>query len=146
MGPMAPFADAVMEAFRAYRRRFAGEPAHPFLDRCPADVRLSVWGVIMHEGGHQVPHIHPSAWLSGVYYVEVPDIVRDDDPAHAGWIEFGRAPGDIHVRADPSVHVFRPIAGKMFLFPSHFYHRTVPLPAGGRRISIAFDVMPVTVE
>lgn len=142
MGPMAPFADAVREAFHAYRRRFAGEPSHPFLDRCPADVRLSVWGVVMHEGGHQVPHIHPSAWLSGVYYVEVPNTVRDDDRAHAGWIEFGRAPKDIHVRAEPSVHVFRPIAGRMLLFPSHFYHRTVPLPSGGRRISIAFDVMP----
>jgi uncharacterized protein (TIGR02466 family) len=141
LGPMDAFRREIEDAFRAYRRRFAGEPAHPFIDACPDDVAISVWGVVMDEDGHQVPHIHPAAWLSGVYYVEVPASIRDDDPDRAGWIEFGRPPDDIHARHDPAVTYFRPEPGLMLLFPSHFYHCTVPLKGKARRISIAFDVI-----
>ena len=99
-----------MAGFNTYRRRFIGEPAHPFLDVCPKDVRLSIWGVVMHEAGHQVPHIHPSAWLSGVYYVEVPENVTEDDPAHEGWIEFGHPPEDIHAQHTPRRRINVPVA------------------------------------
>ncbi len=143
-GPVGGFADLILEAFNAYRRRFVGEASHPFLDQIPENPRLSVWGVVMEEGGHQVPHIHPSAWLSGVYYVEVPDNVREDDATHAGWIEFGRPPADFHFSHTPEARLLHPKAGQMILFPSHFYHRTVPLSGKNRRISIAFDVVPVT--
>ena len=30
----------------------------------------------------------------------------------------------------------------MLLFPSYFYHRTLPLESPGLRISISFDVLP----
>lgn len=145
-GPMQVFADVVIAGFHSYRRQFLGEAAHPFLDRCPKHFRLSVWGVVMDRDGHQVPHIHPSAWLSGVYYVEVPETVHVDDPAQAGWIEFGRPPADIHATSAPEVRYFRPEPGLMVLFPSHFYHRTVPLDGIGRRISLAFDVMPSAAD
>lgn len=141
LGPMGSFRDQVEAGFKAYKRKFAGEPGHPYLDACPEDIEISVWGVVMDEDGHQVPHIHPSAWLSGVYYVEVPDSVKSDDPSRAGWIEFGRPPEDIHVRHEPHVTYFRPEAGLMLLFPSHLYHRTVPLAGSARRISIAFDIV-----
>ncbi len=142
LGPMAQFRREIENAFRAYKRRFIGEPSHPFLDACPDDVTVSVWGVVMEQDGHQVAHIHPAAWLSGVYYVEVPDSIQADDPDHAGWIEFGRPPADIHAHHDPEVTLFQPEPGLMILFPSHFYHRTVPLAGASRRISIAFDIMP----
>ncbi|MEX0695189.1 MAG: tetratricopeptide repeat protein [Rhodospirillales bacterium] len=144
LGPMAAFREEIRAAFQAYRRRFIGEASHPFLDGCPDQVTLSVWGVVMDTDGHQVPHIHPAAWLSGVYYVAVPDSIRDDDPSHAGWIEFGRPPTDIHAAHVPDVRLYRPEAGLMLLFPSHFYHRTVPLTGSARRISIAFDVIKCT--
>lgn len=141
MGPMAGFADEIMSAFKAYKRRFLGEASHPFLDACPDAVTLSVWAVVMHADGHQVPHIHPAAWLSGVYYVEVPDSIHAEDPDHAGWIEFGRPPEDIHAKHLPEVRLIKPEPGLMLLFPSYFYHRTVPLQGSAQRISIAFDVM-----
>ncbi len=31
----------------------------------------------------------------------------------------------------------------MVLFPSYFYHRTIPFESDEQRISIDFDVMPV---
>jgi len=142
LGPIADFRDIVLARFHAYRRQFIGEPAHAFLDQCPDDVHVSIWGVVMREAGHQVPHIHPAAWLSGVYYVDVPESIREDDPAHQGWLEFGQPPRDIHAKHVPDVKLIRPIEGRMILFPSYFYHRTIPLRAENQRISIAFDLFP----
>ena len=36
----------------------------------------------------------------------------------------------------------RPEEGLLLLFPSYFYHGTVPFEAAEPRISIAFDVLP----
>lgn len=142
LGPFAAFRDVIVDAFQDYKRAFAGEPAHPFLDHCPRDFDISVWGVVMHEAGHQVAHIHPAAWLSGVYYVDLPESIEQSDSGHAGWIEFGRFPEDIHARHTPPTRLIRPEQGKMLLFPSHFYHRTLPLRGDQRRISVAFDIIP----
>lgn len=141
-GPFDEFHQIIIDAFHRYRRQFVGEVAHPFLDQCPETFEVSVWGVVMHESGHQVSHIHPSAWLSGVYYVEVPLTIKDTALEHAGWIEFGQPPDDIHAQHTPVTKLFQPEEGKMLLFPSHFYHRTLPLSGDQRRISVAFDIMP----
>ena len=37
--------------------------------------------------------------------------------------------------------LIKPVEGSMVLFPSYFYHRTVPFEADEVRISIAFDVL-----
>ncbi len=59
----------------------------------------------------------------------------------AGWIEFGRPRSDIHCTVEPEVRALQPKEGLMVLFPSYFYHRTVPFEAAEERISIAFDVL-----
>ncbi len=141
LGPMAEFEALVRAAFTDYRRAFLGQAAHPFLDAAPRDIDVTVWAVVMDAEGHQVPHIHPSAWLSGVYYVEIPNSIRAENPDHAGWIEFGRPPDDIHADRIGPLRMIQPEEGKMVLFPSHFYHRTIPLAGEKRRISMAFDVM-----
>ncbi len=37
--------------------------------------------------------------------------------------------------------VIRPETGLLVLFPSFFWHRTIPFQGGGKRISIAFDLI-----
>jgi len=140
-GPVAALETVIRTAVEDYRGMVPPDPAHPWLARRPDRMGLSVWGVAMDSQGHQLAHIHPSAWLSGVYYPKIPAVVRMDDPGHAGWIEFGRAPEDFHGPAQPEVRLIRPEEGLMVLFPSYFYHRTVPFESGEVRISIAFDVL-----
>ena len=144
-GPVAGLEAAIRAAAAEYREAAANlEEDHPFrasLDRAPDDIRLSVWGVVMEDRGHQVAHIHPAAWLSGVYYPEIPDVVRDDDPAHEGWIEFGRPPLDFHAKQPPRTTLIRPREGLMLLFPSYLYHQTVPFRAPVERVSVAFDLL-----
>jgi tetratricopeptide (TPR) repeat protein len=117
---------------------------HPFDCACPQTYRLMSWTVIMDEGGHQTPHIHAKGWLSGVYYVEVPDSVREDDPERNGWIIFG--PSENRWRAPYTKTVERsicPRAGMLITFPSFFWHGTRPLRSACQRISYAFDVIPL---
>ncbi len=140
-GPVAALEQAIMAAVEGYRQDAPPDPDHPWLARRPEALGLNVWGVAMDSQGHQLAHNHPSAWLSGVYYPKVPDVIGDDDPGRAGWIEFGRAPEDFHVTREPEVRLFKPEEGLMILFPSYFYHRTIPFEAEDVRISIAFDVL-----
>ena len=95
----------------------------------------------MEEAGHQIQHIHESGWLSGVYYPKVPSDIgaSEDDPT--GWIEFG-LPQDLYrVKKAPPLRLIKPEEGLLVLFPSYFFHRTVPTGSEELRIRIAFDVM-----
>ncbi len=120
----------------------AGDPGHPHLRAIPTEFALDAWANILDEGGHQSGHIHNLGWLSGVYYVEMPQAVRDDDPERAGWIEFNRPGYGIPDLGRATVRTLRPQIGMVALFPSYVWHRTVPFTGGGERISVAFDLHP----
>jgi len=141
-GPMAAWEVRLREAIEAYRRALPRDASHPFVASMPARYRLTAWSVVLEGRGHQIPHIHPSAWMSGVYYVELPEQVAMTGAHAAGWIEFGRAPDHYHATAAPELTLEQPREGLLVLFPSYLYHRTIPFDAPGRRISIAFDVLP----
>ena len=140
-GPAAAFGALVEHGVDRYRDAVSQDPSHPFLADIPDRVRITAWGVILDEGAYQVPHIHPSAWLSGVYYVALPSSLGADDDGTAGWIEFGRPYWDFRIRAEPETRLIEPKEGLMLLFPSYMFHRTLPFTGPGERISIAFDVL-----
>lgn len=141
-GPVAGLEAAIWHAVNAYKKEMGADPSHPFLAAPPANMTLSVWGVVMQSAGHQIPHIHPAAWLSGVYYARVPEVVSHRDGGKAGWIEFGKPPEHFHNAVAPQTHSVKPEPGMMVLFPSYFYHHTVPFETDETRVSIAFDLMP----
>lgn len=141
-GPFSILEEIINTAVEDYLRSLPADQAHPYLTRSLSQWRLSVWGVVLRERGHQVPHVHPDGWVSGVYYVKLPRIVETSKPGHAGWIEFGHPPAEFHHAATPDVKAIRPEEGLMILFPSYFYHRTVPFAGTEERISVAFDVLP----
>ncbi len=142
-GPIAVWEAMIRGAVEDYMRSLPNDPAHPFLAcRRPRRWWLTAWAVVMEAQGHQIPHIHPSAWLSGVYYVKLPAVVSAPGQGQAGWIEFGRPKATWHCAVEPEVRLFQPEEGLMLLFPAYFYHRTIPFDAAEPRISIAFDVIP----
>ncbi|HIM24184.1 MAG TPA: tetratricopeptide repeat protein [Rhodospirillales bacterium] len=140
-GPVAALEGMIMAAVEEYREAVPPDLDHPFLAHRPERLGLSIWGVAMDSQGHQLAHIHPSAWLSGVYYPKIPAVIAADDPDHAGWIEFGRPPEDFYASVEPDVRLINPEEGLMVLFPSYFYHRTIPYESDDVRISVAFDVL-----
>lgn len=143
-GPVAAFEKALRVAIASYSRALPELRRHPFVENRPQAAFFNIWCVVLQRGGHQFPHIHPEAWLSGVYYPQVPAGIRapvdPDDPA--GCLELGAEDGSGPTCVPPRLTRIRPAEGLLVLFPSYFYHRTVPFDAEGTRISVAFDLMP----
>ena len=142
-GPIAVLEALIREAVADYGRTTTPAPGHPFPTEAPPTYQLTAWAPVLADQGHQLPHAHPGGWLSGVYYVQLPDVVGDGGADHAGWFEFGRPPPQFAARAEPETRLLRPEEGLMTLFPSYFPHRTLPFRSATERISIAFDVRPV---
>lgn len=141
-GPMEAWEKSLREAIEAYRSALPEDSSHPFVISMPARYRLTAWSVVLESQGHQIPHIHPSAWMSGVYYVALPEAVATSGDDTQGWIEFGQPPDHFHGSVEPELKLVKPCEGLLVLFPSYLYHRTIPFDAPGQRISIAFDVLP----
>ncbi|NKB16485.1 MAG: hypothetical protein HC774_05820, partial [Sphingomonadales bacterium] len=114
---------------------------HPWAAFRPDPARLRIWCVITEGTGHETWHVHQFGWLSGVYYVSVPEqIVQGDD--RKGCLSFG-LPDDIlgeALTASYGERMVRPEDGLLLTFPSHVYHRTYPHEGEGKRICVAFDL------
>ena len=141
-GPIADLMGQIESCVDAYREARPISPGHPFLGQRPDEWEINIWGVVLDAGGHQASHIHRDGWLSGVYYPQLPDVVNATSTDHTGWIEFGLQQYYPKSTSQPVVRMFQPVEGKLFLFPSYFYHRTIPFDSPTQRISIAFDLIP----
>ncbi len=128
-----------VEAYVEDRRGFVD---HPLIAAEPAAAELHSWAIFVHDHKHHGWHIHGAGWISGVYYVAVPQ-PEPADPGHPGAIEFGPYPFD---RAEENFRALRwrltPEPGLLLLFPSYYGHRTWPTGVTDLRISIPFDVRP----
>ncbi len=142
-GAIAEFEKIITRAVTEYIERHRDDKDHPFPASAPAHWRVTAWSTVLEAEGHQLPHIHPAGWLSGVYYTQIPPEISVEDASQAGWIEFGRPPESLGCSAEPITKTFAPRAGHLILLPSYFHHRTLPFQFDSSRISIAFDVVPV---
>jgi Flp pilus assembly protein TadD len=131
---------AFAEPMRLYMQELGHDGAHPFIERNRgAAVIKAGWSVQLHRGGFHVNHYHPEGWISSVYYVGVPDEVKDPQ-LKSGWLKFGEPRF-----ATPQAHAVRhiqPRAGVLVLFPSYLWHGTNPIQGPQRRTTIAFDAVP----
>jgi len=139
-------ADLINQEIRTLAERWLADfPEHPVLARIGQDYMIRAWGTLLNADGKQTAHIHPMAWMSGVYYASIPDEINDSSTD--GWIEFGTPParhninGQIGESFQPKL--IQPKAGRIVLFPSHMYHQTHAFQSAAQRISIAFDAVPL---
>ena len=140
--PIRNLERALRVAIDAYMETLEADQESPFLARIPRRYRLTLIASILTAGGRHPPHIHESAWLSGVYYVAVPEQISAESIDHGGWLEFGRPDYDLPDGSNFCCVSQPPRAGTALLFPSYFYHGTLPFEGPGERIGIAFDVCP----
>ncbi len=143
LGPMNAFQRIIHDAVENYISELPNDPSHPFIARTPKRWKATVWAIIIGPNGHQVPHIHPSGWLSAVYYVNLPTAISVPDSEDHGWIEFGKPYKDVPFSTIPPTRRVRPEEGLMLMFPSYLYHRTITYPGAEDRISISFDILPL---
>ncbi len=77
-----------------------------------------------------------------MYYVTVPKVVKGNDSARAGWLEFGRPDYPLPPDFEPALTVRQPRPGLALFFPSYFFHGTIPFEGNEERVGIAFDAYP----
>ena len=129
----------VEETLQSLRFDGNGNEDHPWLDARPNHWKLQAWATVLHgNGGHQRPHIHPAGWLSGVYYLN-----SGDGGQNEGMLVFGHPPDELKLPAPQNDFSHVPRTGQILLFPSFFLHHTTPYNGATKRISIAFDVVPL---
>lgn len=121
-----------------------GTQDHPWIEARPDRAFLRMWSVITDSAGFESWHVHQFGWMSGVYYVQIPQSIAAGN-SDSGCLKFG-LPDDLAGNATAAAFghkVVRPREGAMHTFPSHSYHRTFPHATGEKRICVAFDVRPI---
>ena len=133
----------IASALVAPLERFAGR-VHQWNDGSPAEAVLHCSCVVADCDEFDEWHVHPTGWLNGVYYLQVPATISAGQD-EAGCVAFGLPDGPVGPQAatDYGISTVRPRQGAMLLFPSHFYHRTFPHQLAERRIVITFELRPV---
>jgi uncharacterized protein (TIGR02466 family) len=140
-GPVIELQNMIAEALDKYLKAVRRDNHHPYPPIIPNLTRIDIWGTVLGAQGHQTSHMHRAAWISGVYYARLPDVMHSGENGNAGWIEFGRPPDEFNCMAEHDVQLIEPKEGLMVLFPSYLYHRTIPFESDDLRISIAFDLL-----
>lgn len=136
---------------RAIERAMAGaltgmEPDdhHPFYGRLTGSMRFQgSWSVRLASEGFHISHIHPQGWLSSACYIDLPPEVGGN--SDAGALAFGIPDAALKLDLAPR-RVVRPEPGMLVLFPSYFWHGTLPFESASHRLTVAFDAAPLRAD
>jgi hypothetical protein len=93
----------------------------------------------MTSGGHLDPHIHKEGWVSGSLYLEVPSNTQGKEAAISFSLHGANYPCDSTDFPEKFVEVSK---RKICMFPSSLFHKTTEFKSKGRRVTLAFDVIP----
>jgi predicted Zn-dependent protease len=139
-----PAIQALFHAFAAPIARYRdhiGQGEDPLRRRNRGASRYNgSWSVRLHSEGFHTSHVHPRGWISSACYIQLPDSMRAGRTAE-GILSFG-APGMITTPSLDAELSVRPEVGLLVLFPSYFWHGTLPFHSEQPRLTVAFDVVP----
>jgi uncharacterized protein (TIGR02466 family) len=114
------------------------------------DFLIQGWANINRLGDYHNLHNHPHSWLSGTYYVSIPEHDslppgRDDrtpncisfyDPRPQANMTAIRGDGEV----DPE-HRVKPVPGMLLLWPAFLHHLVHPNLSHEPRVSVSFNVV-----
>lgn len=139
-----PAIQSLFKSFAAPIGRYLdtiGDGADPLRRRKRARWRFNgSWSVRLHKSGYHTNHVHPRGWISSACYLELPGGMRDAQSPD-GILTFGE-PGFLTTPKLAAEYSVRPSVGMLVLFPSYFWHGTVPFSSDSARLTVAFDVVP----
>jgi tetratricopeptide (TPR) repeat protein len=139
--PLALLEDSIRRAVGDYIKALPQDAAHPFLGRkSEAFDFAGSWSCRLFSSGFHHNHVHAQGWISSAYYAALPDTVAQAEGGQ-GALAFGQSRFHLGERDQP-FRTVTPGIGKLVLFPSYFWHGTVPFASDRARLSVAFDVVP----
>jgi uncharacterized protein (TIGR02466 family) len=116
----------------------------------PVDWRLQGWANVNRRGDYHDPHNHPHAYLSGTYYLRVPEqpaALETRRDLRPGAISFYDPRGAVNMSAikdDPQIeaeYTVLPEAGEILLWPAFLFHFVHPNLADEPRVSVSFNLV-----
>lgn len=136
---MRPFATQIRTAVEAKLALLPSDPSHPFLSRNNRHINFTgSWSVRLASSGYHTNHIHQKGWLSSAFYISLPPEVGVAD---VGALTFGVPDAELGLALTPR-RVIRPRVGQLVIFPSYFWHGTLPFESQSSRLTMAFDAVP----
>lgn len=112
------------------------------------DWKINGWANVVRKGHANVPHVHPGAYWSAVYYVSV----DTDEQSTGGELKLFDPRGSLPRMYAPvlrmgiqgyttagNAELHKPKAGQVVIFPSWLSHAVLPFKGDGERISLAFN-------
>lgn len=133
------------QSIEAWLSRLPANQEHPFIRRNQQRIRYTgSWSVKLWSTGKHVNHIHSEGWISSAFYVTLPpSVLAQTNEDHAGAIQFGQPPVELGLDLEPR-RIIHPKPGHVALFPSYMWHGTVPFEDEDPRITMAFDMIPLS--
>ncbi len=113
-----------------------------FIKKWPKKFNLYGWIIIMNNGGNLLPHIHKEGWLSSSIYLKRPEKRKSNDGDIKFSLHGGNYPSDNMNFPSEIIDIEE---GDMVMFPSSIFHSTIPFDSDRQRITLAFDVIPLTI-
>ena len=110
---------------------------------------IFAWANVNMKGDYHVPHNHPHSWLSGVYYVSMPNQRNDQShrkdlaPSHISFFDPRSHVNMLSIEGDQQnrdEYRVLPKEGDLLLFPSFLQHMAHPNTSDSPRVSISFNV------
>jgi hypothetical protein len=138
MPSIQQLAASIEEGVGAALRQLPKDDKHPFLARNNGTIRFAgSWSVRLQSEGFHINHVHPQGWLSSALYVALPDALDEDH----GALTFGVPDAAYGLDLAPR-RIEVPAVGKLVIFPSYFWHGTLPFESETPRMTVAFDALP----
>lgn len=140
-----PLIQALQRSFRAliadYAASLPADALPAFVARRARDVEFQgSWSVKLACNGFHTNHVHPKGWISSAFYLQLPRTVQDD-AAKEGWFTLGQS-NLMLGETDAPGRFIKPEVGALVIFPSFFWHGTVPFTTDETRLTVAFDAAP----
>ncbi len=139
---MAALIKKINSSLHDYFSRFTDKSNYQFFHNLPSDWKLSGWAVVLESEGLQNSHIHPESYCSGVYYIQVPNTIKENNYG-AGYLNFGTSFLSELDMENQDKYKVQPQAGLLVIFHSYFWHSTIPFSGDSERICISFNMIPV---
>ena len=109
----------------------------------------NMWANINPPGGYNRPHMHPNSLWSGVYYIKTPEncghLKCEDPKSVAAMTHPKRKEGQLPSYLWREVH-YKPIAGRLIMFPSWLNHCVDPNQSDDIRISVSFNFLQAGMQ
>ncbi len=137
-----PFIQAIKKALELkielYKKKFKNSN-QGFINNWPSKYELRSWMIGMKTGGYLQQHNHEYGWITGSFYLQVPDLQVNDN---SGSLAFSYQGPQYPNRGKDFNMTFQKLETRdICIFPSSLFHQTIPFTNSKERICFVFDLI-----